>query len=716
MTRTSPPALATLVVLATLSTHARVFGQAGNNEAWVLAHDAARTEAARGNYARARSILQTAFNGCDSASVRSVCRASTATALGDLVRIQADADRLNRDSLFRESVGFYDVVLNESPNSSDALYKKALAYRSMGPHEWQESFFRKAANRPGASRDVFLSFLGDYLAGHQRWQEALESYRQALALNPREDGSRGGLIDALRGIGPSSIPELLRLGDDWMVQDPALSAEAYSAALVLAFSRDPRDPQTAPAMIGLVSVQALNGRMLGQMPSAVPQDWEPCRQLQDFLGNSEQTVRQDSLGQRAPTEHRVHAEPTWWLAASERRVTLAAATLARGRQLLSEGRPQRAEEIWRAGVRLVPPNSGVHIDLQRELAMLYFSYQTLDADGRKFTELEQQMFAGKGLALITGDLEAAQRFHTALGLIYAAKGVWRSPPVRNARDQITWALEKADLRAITEHFYQPLPDLRFLLAKGLDSIGESERARQVYIDAAAAYYDVDDFSGVIASLRAARAVPEIWPANRQDSLWAFRYSQSVISQLFEACPDSAPLIWVSRAGGTGRFNTGGFRNRQQFKINADCASFGPPSRSWDFAAAAFRVVDSGRVALVGAADVRRFESVVNNVLMRFGMSLSETHFEHTLPQGASFPVSLPGESRPAWLTLPPDQLLGTRIAVVIGKRTPITRLLIDNGFVELYSATTPAESMLRQVRLIPGLRGLHVSIRGTQPN
>jgi tetratricopeptide (TPR) repeat protein len=657
---------------------------------WIGETFIAHAEAQQGNYQRARQILLTAFNRCDSTHVRAGCRMTLAATLGDLLREQANVERPMRDTLFREAVAFYDTVLSAAPNDQAILYKKALAFRSMGVHEWQEGFFREAPNRVGTLRDVFLSFQGDYFAGHQRWLEARNSYQAALLMNPEETGARAGLIEALQSLAdPASMLELLRLGDEWRQEDPPSAADAYSAALARLFSQAPSGPLTEQAMVGLTAMQALNGRVLGQMPPGVPQEWAPCQELRDFLDQPSETSR-----------------PPWWMRTHERRATLALASLARGRQLVSDGRPERAEIVWRAGTTVAEQGSGVFVDLERELAMLYFEHPALDSDSqKKFLQVEREMFEEKGFAIAAEDLESVQRFHTALGLIYAARGIWRTPPIRNASDQFRWALETAAQRAGREGFYQPLPNIWESLAHGLHSTGYTDSVRQAYIEAAAGDFDVDDFEAAIRNLHAARAVSESWPSSHEDSAWVFRYSRMGAGELPNGCPANAQAQWLERgAAFGGSFRSADFRSRQTFKIGADCVSLDPMKVSLSIPT--FRLVDGGEVTLIGPADVSRFNKALRVILGSVGMSTGEIHFDRVRRQGSRVAVLFPGDTRPFWLTIPQDALIGARVVAVVDQRFPITQLRVSVGFVEVRSPRSVPERILMELKRVPGVTGV----------
>jgi tetratricopeptide (TPR) repeat protein len=572
---------------------------------------------AKGQFGTARASLDEALNDCGDGTDGRDCRAVVVAGLGSMLQRQAAADQPNAESLIQEAVGYYDRVLAEDPSQRDALYGKALAYRGLGPRESQESFFADAAGRDSSRLAVYYSFQGDYYAATRRWPAAVAAYRRALDVDPGNDGARGGLVEALGAGGRRGAGELLAQGRAWSVRYPASAARAYGAALVSAFAGGaPVDSLAEQAYVGLVAAQSRSGRSPWRLPAGVPADWSPPQELRAFMSNP------------------VPAAVPWWSRTAERRRVLAQAALSQGRQALSEGDVAKAERIWAGAATAAEPTSSASLDLQRELAVLYFQQPTLDPDGRKFAALEHQIFAGKMGALNAGDLEAAQRYHTTLGLIYAERGVWQSTNfARNARQQLTWALAKAEERESPERFYQPLPELRLLLARG------SAGGARAFLAAANAYLDADELAAADSAFRSAGVQSELLALRRR-----------LAGGGAGAARDCGPAA-------LGRLRTltdRGFATRQRFKILADCAGLRAVAERRAHAMHAFRLVDTSRITLVGMADVARLERVVTMILGGEEPGTHAPQLEVSAARtGLSIPVSLPGETRPLWLNVTP---------------------------------------------------------------
>jgi hypothetical protein len=570
----------------------------------------------KGQFGTARASLDEALNDCGAGADGRDCRAVVVAGLGSLLQRQAAADQPNAESLIQEAVGYYDRVLAENPSQRDALYGKALAYRGLGPQESQESFFADAAGRDSSRLAVYYSFQGDYYSASRRWPEAAAAYRHALEVDPANDGARSGLVEALGAGGRRGAGELLAQGRAWSVRYPASAARAYGAALVGAFAGGaPVDSIADQAYVGLVAAQSRSGRSPWRLPAGVPADWSPPQELRAFMANP------------------VPAAVPWWSRTADRRRVLAQAALSQGRQALSEGDVAKAERIWTGAATAAEPTSSASLDLQRELAVLYFQQPALDPGGRKFAALEHQIFAGKMGALNAGDLEAAQRYHTTLGLIYAERGVWQSTNfARNARQQLTWALAKAEERESRERFYQPLPELRLLLARGGGPGGPRS-----YVAAANAYLDADELAAADSAFRSAGVRSE---------LLALR------TRLAEGGASAASACGPAALGQLRALTDRGFATRQRFKILADCAGLRAVAERRANAMNAFRLVDTSRITLVGMADVARLERVVTTILGGEEPVAHAPQLEVSAARtGLSIPVSLPGETRPLWLNV-----------------------------------------------------------------
>jgi hypothetical protein len=463
---------------------------------------------------------------------------------------------------------------------------------------------------------------------------------------------------------------------------------AYRAVLINSFAPgNQRDAISDSAMVGLVRVQARNRLAVGAVPSQVNPEWTPVREIHSFLDQAAVAV--------AP----------WWKLGPEREAALAQAALAGGRAVAATSQYSRAERLFDEGVRVARPASTVSLDLQRELALLYFNHPDLDPDHRKFDALEQEIFQGKMGALQSGDLEAAQRYHTTLGLIYAGRGVWRSPrPARNAVDQLTWALDEAEERRQRQRFYQPLPELRQLLAHNLDSIGRRSEAAQRYVEAARALLDADDFTAADAAAKNATRVGGEASVAGAVRVLALR------SDLARGGDAARSACSPDRLSALVRSGDAAFTARQQFKVLTDCVTIDAPVVARGQAITAFKLVDSARITLIGGNDVARLERILRTMLQPFGVTPQSAHLDPAAPAaGPAIQVSLAGETVPYWYAASLDDIIAARVASVLGTSTRPFQITVSAGMLTVprNAATSPA--MITLLKSVPGVRGLILS-------
>jgi hypothetical protein len=636
--------------------------------------------AARGDFVAARSDLERALASCGPSPERRECRVLYTSALGSLAQRQAAVNRRYRDSLYMDAVRYYDRILAEVPNEPEALYGKALAYRALGPHEWMEPFFTQAASLDPSRSGLYLTFKGDYFAAAGRWQDAAAAYDAATRQDPDDDGARSGLIDALSTLGPARKSELLKRARDWELRYPASSAVGYRAVLSLSFGPNAqRDATADSAIVGLVRVQSRNRLAVGAVPRDVSTDWTPVREMRDF--------QKSGTAESAP----------WWRETTDRTDALAQSALAGGRAATTAQNSQLAEGLWREGVRLSRQASAVSLDLQRELATLYTHQPRLDPDHRKFDALEQEIFAGKMGALAAGDLEAAQRYHTTLGLIYLERGVWKSQQyARNAEQQFTWALDKADERLERTGFYQPLPEIRVLLAHHFDSIGSKPTAARRYVEAARAFLDTDDLEGADSATRRAAALEaDVSGPARVVRLRAELARGGGVATC--SADRLAPLT------GTGEAS---FVARQRFKILGDCAKI-DTVRARRHAIEAFKLVDSVGITLVGGNDVARFERVMVTLLAPFGMTFRAEHLDQVPPRdGRPIRVTLPGETAPFAYTAIVDDVIGGRIVASLASNMRPFPMSVAGGVVSIPGTANVPPALIDQIRRVAGVRSV----------
>jgi hypothetical protein len=433
---------------------------------------------------------------------------------------------------------------------------------------------------------------------------------------------------------------------------------------------------------------------------------------------------------------------SWWLKSTDRRNALAAVSLSMGRQTLVDGNPARTERCWRTGVDFAPDAADLrfsthdedpafrYLDLETELTALYSRYPALDSSGVKSSELIHRLFNSKAEAYDAEDLAAIQRHHTVLGILYARRGVWKSASgPENAIFQLEHALAVADRREAAAG-YQPLPDLRALLADGYDQTGRTDRARTARVEAAQAYLDTDDFDRGRTQLDRVGTASDPGEQRRLDELRAIlRVREEIVHLAGGDSVDAGPrLPALETAGGAwlkGKGTSGlppDFLARQRFKTYADLtrAAAGKREPTARYALNALESLSSGSGTLIGGADVLRLERLDREVrtLVRFAEPGSRIDLRPARTTGDRELRIAPGtlgllDVRAA---IGPDLILGARVGAVVAKddslRARATRVTIAGTAVEVAAPKVPDEGQKRLRDQLDRVKGVdRVTIR-----
>ncbi|HET9984247.1 MAG TPA: hypothetical protein VFQ38_11690 [Longimicrobiales bacterium] len=670
---------------------------AGQQGTWRANVDVAVQRGAAGDFASASRLLRGALAACAASAEGRSCRRGVSYSLGYVYQLESRRDPAGQDSLLPRAAEFYRAALAVDSSDGATIYNLALVYRASPPDAAHEAFLQDAARRDPMRRAAYDDFLGDYYRDAGRWGDALEAYRRAAALSPEDAAPRVGLLQVYRRLPADRAAELLELAADWETRFPELAAQADALVAHLARSAEAGRPALAEqAAIRWAALLARERRLSGESLQALPADWAPTDDLRAYLQRPDTTL----------------SEANWWRRSPERGEVLARLALALGSRRLSEGDPAAAERIWQYADGFVPRWDGLHVDLMRELALLYFRRPQLDLSGDKLRGVESRLFSMKGGAIESDDREAVQRFHTALGLIYTEKRQWRpGGGVDGALYQLGHALETADRRG----FYQPLPELRDLLSQAYDSTGRPDLARALDTLAAAAYLDTDDLDA--AAEVAARSAPGRRPPFA--ALLERRVRLDAALQPGAPGVDSAACapaaIDAVVAAAPAPRAAPGFAGRQRFKLLADCARVGPERARSQAAAAALLLAYDEKLPLVGIPDFRRVDAVRARVLAAATVPRPEVHFafDAQTPPAGALRFSAPADTRPAYVALPDELVLAARAVRAFGPGLEVVPLRIMDGVVELgpLPRGVAPEDVASRIRGLPGVREVRLGSR-----
>lgn len=679
------------------------------------AYKAAEEMSSKGDVTGAARLIEAQKRDCAGADDKA-CRQILDYSLGYLYEQGSLRDEEKRGALLDRAAESYEKVLAESPAHGPTVSNLVSVYNRLGQPERSLPVLRRALAADPAGADRYNLLLGDVCLQIRRTEDALRWYEEALRRNPDDPAPSQRIIATLLQAPKPDPAALLHRGREWEESFPSSAREAYEAAILLAWRTDPElAEETLVQWTGLL---ARGGSISAADLEPLPEAWdsELVRSLRTYLERPEAGL------------------PSPWTNAPARREAAAQTALALGRNRLAEGEPARAEAILQPAPGLVPVLHPAFLDLQIELATLYTAYRDLDPDGAKLSRTEIDLFGGKGMAYARADQRAIQRYHTALGLLYADRGTWNPDGgARGAIFQLEHALSTADNRWFDEGFYQPLPKVRERLADGYRAVGDTRNAVLAYANAARAYLDTDDLEGARRSLEAARALngPES-ELGRLSGILAVR--EVLARELGEGGMPSAELRQAAEAllaapeGPEGSSPPRqGFDRRQRFKVLADLALF-PAARgaaSEDTLAKAETALEaalSGTAGLVGAGDLLRLEKLQAQVAGSVGASVARPE---VVPGGSAekaagplLALSLSSESGPARLRVSEDIRTVSKLVSGLGAGVVLDtrmRVRVDGGAVKL-DYVAPGKDWKRVVSRAEASLGAEVEVADSVKN
>lgn len=623
----------------------------------------------RGEFEKATGLLEAQIERVAGSPEERQIRPQLNYALGYLYEQEAQKRPEDRNALLTQSEQCYQRVLSEHPGHEATTRSLALVYRQLGQED-QAIELLHGAVASGADRSGSLSMqLGNIYSARQTWASALTAY-QGAAQKSTSEAPRRRIVQVYRQLPADQAQELLTILPQWEFQSPRVARMGYET--VFARAREEDEATAEKSLYLWADMSARDGTISADDIGRLPGDWAPAAELQHWV-----ETLQDPVDRELP----VPLEPAHDPQVSVRRHVFARLALAFGTQHLDANRPEAAAAAWELGLAAAPDSEMhqgilqryptfdyVRADVLRELALLYFRQrdaQNRDAELDRLADLTDQLFELKTDAYAAQDLEAIQRLHTALGLIYAEMNTWQSSyAARNARFQLENALRTAEENEEQTDFYQPLAEISRRLADGLRSLdGQSrQEARRYYLKAATGYLDRDQLDKAGEMVSVARSLPPGDDALIQElqeilltrgQLSRYRRRSADINDLYLELSTEGDHRWLR--SGTRLRTDPRFAARQRFKLYADAAALignGNPNAARDLARTALGFARRGKT-LVGAADLQRLEKIA--ALAQRDSSV-ETWVEtrRTKPQGSGgtvWPLFLPGQFRPMFAVL-----------------------------------------------------------------
>jgi hypothetical protein len=403
---------------------------------------------------------------------------------------------------------------------------------------------------------------------------------------------------------------------------------------------------------------------------------------------------------------------SWWWKSQNRAAVTAEVATTMGRQRLGDpggpqfaaacwegllkARPQLAEEVGEFSMRPGSGGGGLEgvLRLYEELTSLYFRNGELDPYGSKLNAWVNELFQGKGHFILERNWKAAQPYHTVLAHIFVQRGIL-DKGFGSAAYQLRAVLEDADRRwqDPQERFFQPLPEIRMLLAETYQKLGGARQddAMAMYIQAAEAYLDTDALDSSQLMLNAAakaRAAAQRSAVGQINQIVNARRGASNLA----AAKVALDAPWLNS---TSVLVTADFLARQRFKLLADAAAGAEAGERLDAALRSYNLVTGSRPVLVGTADLVRWQQVESRLLA--GINAQSARPVIRAASGgisaANLRLTLQSENHPFEIAVAGDTKLAAQVVSTLGVIDTLKARLYLTPRLGKIVVTAPSDQM-----------------------
>jgi tetratricopeptide (TPR) repeat protein len=691
MTRTtklSPVALAFAGVLAVAP---QLLGQGDSVRVVraVQAIDSALVQQRAGNYVDARRNLSAALTACGPSDAAAGCRGRVNYGLGYVAQIEGASSGVDVRTL-TSAIAAYRAVLTDFPGHADALKGIWIAYNTLGGARADTLQLRRALAADPARRSAYLRLIGDYYASRRDLTAARASYRSAMQASPTDPEPVRRLILTYDLGRPAQADSLMGQLAGVETTFPGVALDAYQRIL--------ESRVTGAALDGAIArwldVASQRRIAIDHLMSALPADVSASPPIND-------------LRQYLARPWSVPASTNWWMRTSVRRLSLARLALALGDRMVGADSASSAAQCWSIALTFgggSDESAPILLDLQRSLAVLYSGHPEVEGVVAKLAALENAMFQSKAMFIASHDSLAQQRFHTALGIIFAQRKQWRSSQfAHDAIFQLEAALRVAGARDASTRTYQPLPLLHELLAAGYQAIGDGPKARTTSLRAAQSYLDVDDIAradSILAGLNTAPADPMMRLVRRRDRI--ARLSSRVTES--GECEVSGRTELESLPAA--------FAARQRFKLLATCATLVSAEARVRLASGAVSLATSTTAVLTGVGDLARLDEARSIVSSHLGIRADAPNIVRGSPRAtrdsAAVNVAIWLGDEPSFIPLRSQDRIAANVAAVTAGVGPGLEVRIWEGNVRIISVPTGVqrEALGAQIKRVPGVAGV----------
>jgi tetratricopeptide (TPR) repeat protein len=596
--------------------------------------------------------------------VGSSCRGLLNYTIGYIYQQQAQvaATAADREHSLISAMTSYRTALKDDPNNGTIHFNLALLLSQTGDQAEAVAELQRAVQADPKQWQYSVK-LGDIQAQQKNWQAAMQAYTQAAQSAPGAEGPPERILELTRRGHGLKADELQTRCKEWELLYPTVAASCYEQFISMVYADNNAAAETA--LVAWLGITARQEKVDKQLLEELPRKWGTAA-----LPPLSAVIRGDLSG----------LSNNWWTQSNSRREAWARFLLTVG-QASAPSDPKTRERIWRTALEMVNDErrSGSSLELKRALALLYVSHPELDPSQSKLNELVERIFFDKMGAIESSDLEAEQRYHAVLGLIFAGQQKWGSDgDPHSAAFQLRRTVEVAEERYRKEGIYQPLPEIKELRIKVYEKTNRPAQAQLARWGAILAYLDNDQLD------RASQAIETLQNAGGFDketliSLIKLRRGAAAAptegkGALIKELSSLGPRAGISQE----------FLQRQQFKALADLVTGGSASatdtESVRAALAAFSLTVDKHVPLIGVNDLSRWQAVQQRVVESVG---GRSERMHVRPGGGgnTLKLSLPGSTVPQNVDVSPQIVQAANVAQVLGpeKVTQYSRSISLSG-------------------------------------
>lgn len=662
--------------------------------------------AAEGKIDEAEQTLQAALTQCRQAGAPPNCSALLTFTQAYLAQQKGAAGTAEAREL-------YSRVLNADPGNGAALNNLALVEDSVGNALKAEELWGKAIMNDPERAGHYALLLGDHFLRLQNTSDALKAYESAERFSPTAAAPRRRIVSTYRQMeGIGGLEGLEGSAKEWELTDPSNARAAYELLMSRWSSNSSSVNKADKILVRWGTLLARNDWLNGNSLSFLPENWKTPA-IQELLAYME-----------APAQR---PQWNWWHSTPDRYGATFEFARDVGRLQLRSGKEgiQKAQSCFQWVLQSVTPGdlmgSKSEIDgylrVSQELASLYFDHPELDPGNEKFSEMLARLYEGKMLAIEVGDRRISQAYHTTLAYIYVSRGIWRARPgtpgYMSAAYQLQAVLDDAAIRERTEGNFQPLAEIKDMLARAFVESGDGLNARNMSFSASLAYLDSDAIKDSQRLLEQSASFGAKGPeVTRVQQIIAARLGPENIrlDQL-----NSEKASWLFMPSEVVPVE---FLKRQQFKIYGDLLNsitVGPQHLT--VALRAYQLVVDYHTNLVGAGDLLRWQGIESALLRSTNGEPMPTRVvaynsdQTKAGPRTELPISLAGDDRPNAVAVQQETPTAVEVLRAVGvskvhEIQPYIRLRRGQLFIAPELGSVEADPIIQQLKNDPMLRAV----------